>query len=359
MRYKPKIFEKYIYKEHAKILALVLVSLSVVYTLIAFLDIVDDAIENKVPVYYAFIAALYRLPSGLKELGAIAILLSTILFMAISSKNLEPVILRSLGIKLKVFLKPLVVEAAVLSILLGINAMFIAPPLFSKYIDTVEIKIKGKKKKRRTKPVKMWIKNEGFTCYIGYFSGRKKSISNLKCFKSENGTTTIIFANKAFWTKGKWKAYRVQMWKIRGVSTFKKKWVVYLKFLPPPYEIMGRKKVLEEMNLEELVAVVKELNREGIRNTRYLQELCNRLFLSLFPIIIVILAFPLGISEPRKGQVATAFVKGIFMALLVYGIYFSFAFAGKAGIINPVIASSIPVAGLTAFGLRLVNRIDT
>lgn len=134
-----------------------------------FLDIVDDALERHISLVVPLQIALLRLPMGLKELGAVTVLISVMLFLAVSSQNLEPVVLRSLGIRSRVMLKPLLVQGGVISFLLFINAAFIAPSFYSKSRDVYLEKIKGQPRKARISPVDIWLKEKGYFCNVGFF----------------------------------------------------------------------------------------------------------------------------------------------------------------------------------------------
>jgi len=199
---KMGIFEKYIFKEHGKLLFLVFLGFSSVYFLAVFLDILDDAIERKAPVIYAVEAALLKIPLGAKELGATAILISVMLFMAISSKNREPVILNSLGIPLARIMRPFMWQAVFLCILLAVNNNFVAPYLYSKSKEIVEVNIFGKRQKKKLKPTNMWIKHGEYICHVAYFDDEKLQARNVKCIvQKKEEIKRVILIDNLYWRK--------------------------------------------------------------------------------------------------------------------------------------------------------------
>ncbi len=352
-----KIYERYVHKEHGRLLLLTVSALCSVYVLIVFLDLVDDAIERKVSALYALEAALLRIPMGLRELGSISVLLSVIVFMALSSRNLEPVILRSLGVRLRSVLKPLLVQGAIFSLVLLVNSLAVAPYFLSRSNDVVQERIKGAKKRRRTSPVRMWLKSGGYMCYIGYFNEKRLSLGDVRCFKQKE-PWEVIQAPRVVW-KGKWKATGVRLWVVKkDVPEFVERSDMVLSFLPSPGELKGRRKTLDEMDAGDLIYVVRQLKKEGIRSEVYQAELFNRIFFSMFPVVMVLVAFPLGISGPRKGQVATSFVKGVVLAFLFYGVYYAFTLAGREALLPPALASLLPLAGGALCGLWFSGRVD-
>lgn len=345
-------FERYIHREHAKLFLFVFFALCSVYTLGAFLDVVDDALERRVSAFVALKVALLKLPYGVKELGSMAILVSVMLFLAISSKHLEPVILRSLGIRLGVYLRPLLQQALVLSFFLAVNAFYIAPHLLALSKETYKVEIKGEKRAKMFTPVGIWIKASGYFCYIGYFDEQRKLLKDVRCFNPDN--TTLYTASLLVWDRKRWIG-KGRFW---SEKEYRKLRHLQMDFLPSPEDLSGRRKGPDEMGMGELISVAYDLYREGISVREYLWEIGNRMALSLTPVVMVLFAFPMGISEPRKGQVALAFVKGLGLAVAFYSVFYGFSYLGRESIMNPLAAAALPVILTALVGYRMAKGVD-
>ncbi len=356
-----KVFEKYIFKEHAKIFTLVLLSLVSIYFLVIFLDILDDVLEKKAPIIYAIEASLLKIPFGIKEIGATAILISVIVFLSISSKNLEPVILNSLGIPVKNLIKPLIIQACIFSVFLLINNNYIAPYSFYISKNIVESQIFKRKKKNRVKPTKMWVKYKNYICYIGVFNDKKILAKDVRCVETkENEIKKLIKARMIVWKDGKWVGYNVSQW---DITKEKPKKISYktrpIKFFIEPNDLKERKKQKEEMNSSELRDLINDLKKENMPANRYLSEYYNRIFLSLSPIIMVIFGFPLGVSKGKRSGAIIGIIKGLVIAFSFWCVYYTFSYMGKEGWIPPLIASAIPLIIFTLIGKKLMERTDS
>ncbi len=353
-----KRFERYVFDEHLKFLLLVFFALSVVYVLGSFLDVLDDALERHVSLAYPLKVALFRLPMGLKDFGPLAILISVMLFLAVSSQNLEPVALRSLGIPSKVMLRPLLFQGAVVSVILLINASFLAPFLYSRAKSVYLERIKGKVSHERVVPVNMWVKDSGYFCNIGYFDEKRALLREVICFKRDKGERSFVKADEALWGKEGWVGIDVKSWKLGNATSyvFSKKRVLPLRLTPD--ELLGRRKGIREMSLTELVEVIWELSKEGINHKGYSVELFSRIFLSLAAFVMVLLAFPVGVILPRKGQVVFSFIKGVGLAVLFIGVFYGFTFAGRSGWMPPLLSAFLPVALFSYVGVKLIRRME-
>ncbi len=350
------IYHRYVHKEHAKIFVMVLFAMSLLFVAANFLDVVDDALERHVSVLYALAVSTLRLPRALKELGGISILISVLLFMVIASRNLETVVLRALGVELGKLKKVFLIQASVLSVLLLINSLFIAPRALLMANDLYHGAIKGEKRYKRVSPVKMWLKHSGFICYLGFFDEKRANIRDLRCYNRKE--KKIVVSPLVVWRKG-WVAKGMKEWIFKGnTSSFRRFRARAIDFLPPPEDIASRKKRIAEMDGLELISILSSLSAEGIDNTPYARELANRIFVSLFPLAMVLLAFPLGVTEPRRAQVSLAFVKGILMALAAYGAYYSAGALGGSGILHTFLTSAIPFGLVLWLGRRFSERVD-
>ncbi|GEM_PF-1668560 len=359
---KLKTYEKYISKEHGKIFALVLSALASIYMLVVFLEILDDVLEKKAPVIYALQATLFKLPFGIKEIGATSILISVIIFMSILSKNLEPIILNSLGVPVTKIIKPLILQALAFSVFLFVNNNYIAPATFYKSKDIIETKIMKKKKTKRTKPTRMWIKHGSHICYIGVFDDKKLTAKDIKCVKINEQVDEILQAQTLKWNGKRWMGYKVKIWQIEQ----EKPKNLYFKAAPidffiAPFELKERKKQMEEMSTPELYGFIKDLKKEAIDASPYLTEMYSRIFLSISPVIMVILGFPLGLSRGRgKGSGAViGIIKGLAISAAFWMSYYSFSYLGKMGWIPPIIATSLPLIIFLAVGKKFLEEVES
>ena len=348
-----RIYERYIHREHARLLLGVLWAFCLLFTIATFLDTVDDAIENHVPALYALEVALLKLPSAIKELAGVSVAASVLTLTLMLSKNLEPVILRSLGVDLRVLVKPLAIQGGILALVAFFNASFLAPSLLLRAQEVYHRTIKGERYVKKVTPVKMWVKHKGFICYIGFFNTKRRRARDVRCY-SDKGV--FVKAEEARW-KGRWMGHNVKRWEIEGertrISSYR---VTELDMLPTPGELSGMGKGPQEMDTIELVKVILALNREGINSRTYQVELASRIFLPLLCVVLAVLAFPLGIVEPRKAQVTLSLAKGIALVVGSYTLYYGFAFMGTRGVLNPLLASFIPLALMGAAAVHTLRR---
>ncbi|NPA15959.1 MAG: LptF/LptG family permease, partial [Deferribacteres bacterium] len=217
-----------------------------------------------------------------------------------------------------------------------------------------------KKKTKRTKPTRMWIKHGSHICYIGVFDDKNLTAKDIKCVKINEQVDEILQAKVLKWENNRWMGYDVRIWRIeREKPENLHPERMRMDFFINPFDLKERKKQVEEMTTPELYGFIKDLKREAIDASPYLTEMYSRIFLSISPVIMVILGFPLGISRERGSGAIMGIIKGLAISAAFWMSYYSFSYLGKMGWIPPIIATSLPLIIFLAVGKKFLEEVES
>lgn len=162
------LIHKYILKETFKFFLLVLISISMIFFIIDFIERIDNFMETDLPFTRFIEYMLLKIPFILNQILPICVLLAILIAFGLMIKNNEIMSIKGSGISLYYVLQPILFFGVITTILLFIISEVLLPITSDKanYIWYKEIK---KKSGLTSSEKNIWIKGDQLIANISFF----------------------------------------------------------------------------------------------------------------------------------------------------------------------------------------------
>jgi len=353
-----RIIDKYLVKQFLQTIFFGLLAFTLIFIVIDLVENIDDFVDQNVSSDIILHYYMVFSPEIIKLMTPVAVLFAA-LFTAGKLSNLsELTAIKASGVSLYRFMAPFLITTIIISLFSIYFAGYVVP-------DANETKINIERK----------YLNKGYT-FAGsniFFQDSKTRIVNisffdiyanqanqvsLQEFNPQNLTQMIsrIDAVRMIYdsSSGNWIAKngvkRTFLNDNQKAEYFESITIDYLNFKPA--DLLSKQQKPEEMNLDDLKAFIKNLERAGNDPTSTLIEYYSRFSFPMASIVCVIFGLPLSANR-RKGGVAVQ----VGISILVTFIYLVFmkisqAF-GKNGALDPLLTAWF--ANLVFLILGLIN----
>ncbi len=354
------ILSRSILKEFFKRLTISLGAVLLVYYLVIFFDVLDDVLE-----YRAHLGALLRyltasFPQALANTLPLSFLVGTLMLLAGLSWGSEVIAIKASGIRLRQVMIPVVLVGLVASVFLIPWNTSVVPASLQKRWEILNADIKGKKAVKLISFTNVWVKEGDNTCLLSFYDERKKEIRNLTCFLIKKDAMRITYlAPMVKWENNRWIAPKgvAIFWDRAGVKD-KPFSNLEFKLGLTPSAIDDRKKPPQQMTYGELKEYMKALREEGLKRRDLETEAMGRISLAFSPLIMVLLALPFGIVNPRRGEMLLGIGKGILFGFFYWiGISIFFSLSQK-GVLPAIVGCWIPHIIFGYLGFRMFEAVE-
>lgn len=337
--------DRYILNIFFKNLCLVLATLIALYSLIEFLEKVDNFIESQAAFKYYLLYPLCNLPIVITNSLPMATLLATFATIGGLSRTSQLTAMMSSGISFTRIGRPLFFAGVFLSALAVVGNLWLVPwsTRETNYLRHTEIPGKAQHEA---------------TARDIYFRDGNKIISANRSFPARNlilGLNVIEFnqdflpikkiqAQRATYeADGKWMLKNTIIWEFepetKAISGYKEYKSLSLDLKRKPSDMVQLWDRPEDLSIEELKRVSTKLKNEGYDPKSYQVEIEMRYAKSAIPIIMVLLGIPFALQRGRDAS----FSLGIVISLIIFAIYFIlyaiFAVFGAIAILPPFVAA--------------------
>lgn len=337
--------DRYILSAFTRNLALVLLILVALYSLVEFLETVDDFIEHQADLKYYLLYPLHHLPVIIANTLPMAVLLATFATIGGFSRSNQLTAMLCGGISFSRVSRPLFLGSLVLVLLLIVANLWLVPwsARESNYIKRTEI----------TGNTSLEASSKDL-----FFRDGNRIVSINHAFPAKSvllGITVVEFNEKFMPVKriqsekaeyvdnNHWQLNNAVTWQFepetRAVSSFDqhKKLLVDLK--RQPSEMLQLWDRPEDLNISELLHLTEKLQNEGYDPKAYQVETHMRFARAIVPIIMVLVGIPFALQRGRNAS----FSLGIVISLIIFVIYFIlyavFAVFGAIAVLPPLIAA--------------------
>ncbi len=337
--------DRYILNAFSRNLALVLLILISLYSLIEFLENVDDFIEYHAAIKYYLLYPLFHLPVIITNTLPMAVLLATFATIGGFSRSNQLTAMLCGGISFRRISRPLFLAGLLLAliVLLAISGWFPGP-----LTNQITSSARRSRAKLHSKTLSKDI----------YFRDGNRIISVNHAFPAKGvvlGLTIVEFndhfmpvkriqAEEARHTiNGQWMLHNVVVWEFvpetRAVASFTQQAELPLDLRREPSEMLQLLDRPEDLTVNELLRLTKKLQSEGYNATAYQVEAHVRLAKAAIPIIMVLIGIPFSLQRGRN----SSFSFGIVVSLAVFVVYFLlyaiFAVFGAVAVLPPFVAA--------------------
>ncbi len=171
------ILDRYLIKEILKHFGIVLSAVIVIYLAVDFFENIDKFMEAGLPISRALKFFQLKLPLIIVQITPVGILLAVLITFGLMNKNNEIIALKSGGMSVYHFLKPILVLGFLFTIGYFILAEIVVPLTISKANEIWRVEVK--KLTVTTERKNIWIKGHRSIAYISYFHPQDQSLSGI------------------------------------------------------------------------------------------------------------------------------------------------------------------------------------
>jgi LPS export ABC transporter permease LptF/LPS export ABC transporter permease LptG len=347
----PMLVDVYLLQQFFYYFIVLLATFVLIFDAFTLFDLLGDISKNHVPVTEVLNYFRYLIPFMVYSLAPLAILVSTLVTLAVLAKNNEVIAFKASGISLYRLILPLTLSGFVIAAgMFSLGESYL--PYANQRQDALRNEIKGKPAQTYFQPTRQWIFGEGDKIYnYELFDPVSNLFGGLNVFELDSATFQVrrrVFATRASWDSTE------KTWILTGgwVRDFDAGRVVrYTPFTafslpelvePPSY---FRREVLQsdQMNWRQLGSYIASLAQAGFDTSRLTVQWHEKFAFPLIAAIIVFLGAPFAFLTGTRGAIG-----GLAVAVGI-GIVYRAAAAllesmGTAGLLPPLLAGWAPDA---------------
>lgn len=337
--------DRYILKIFIKNLFLVLATLIALYSLIEFLEKVDNFIENQAAFKYYLLYPLINLPIIINNSLPMATLLATFATIGGLSRTSQLTALMSSGVSFLRIGRPLFLGGAFLCLIVVIGNLWLVPwaARETNYIRKTEIPGKQQNDVRASD---IYFRDENKIISANHALPAKKLILGLTVIEFNENFMPVkrIQAEKAqYVAEGKWKLKNAIIWgfvpETRAIAYYKEHKTFSFDLKREPSDMVQLWDRPEDLSAGELKRLTTKLRDEGYDPRSYQVEAEMRYAKAAIPLIMVLLGIPFALQRGRDAS----FSLGIILSLIIFAVYFIlyavFAVFGAIAILPPLVAA--------------------
>ncbi|HEV2722603.1 MAG TPA: LPS export ABC transporter permease LptG [Thermoanaerobaculia bacterium] len=334
----PNILDRYILREFAKILALVLVSTIALFVIVDYTDLAHDIRANAIAfhtvlAYYRF--AIFQI---LHWTLPISVLVATLVTFGLLSKNNEVTALKSGGVSLYRVALPVVFIAAIIAGLAYLMLDFVLP-YANQRVDQLRNKIRGKGPvAMQSAQQKLWFLGRNGRYIVNFLSydNNAQQLSQVQVFELHPTKFRLarrVYAERVTWDGRGWVFQRGWMRSFLDDDR-----TVFTPIVAPlrlyyaerPEDFATEVKSPEQMTFAQLRRYIETIRRSGYSAEELTVKLYVKTSWPFISVVMALIALPFAFRMGRRGA-----LYGFFIALLLgiayWGVFSIFTKFGEVG----------------------------
>jgi len=338
------ILDRYLIKEVLKHFGIVLSAVVVIYLAIDFFENIDRFMEADLPISRALEFFQLKLPLIIVQITPVGILLAVLITFGMMNKNNEIIALKSSGMSVYHFLRPILSLGILFTIVYFIFAEVVVPVTVSKANEIWRVEVKKLTVTAERKNI--WIKGHRSIAYISYYNPQDQTISGVtvNLFDPQFRLTRRVDAAKGKYQNNQWVFYDVMEQKLNHQNgsyavSFEDEQVEEINLSPEDLKRVAKKS--EEMSFKELYRYIQDVEAEGYDATPYRVDLQGKFAMPLACIIVCIIGASITLRKTTREGLSLSITFGIVVVFL-YWITQSFCTSlGYGGLLPPFVAAWI------------------
>ncbi|HEV8658287.1 MAG TPA: LPS export ABC transporter permease LptG, partial [Thermoanaerobaculia bacterium] len=332
----PNILDRYVLREFAKILGLVVVSVMALFIIIDYTEIARDIRENNIAFHTIFTYYRFYIFQVLNLTLPISVLVATLVTFGILSKNNEVTALKSGGVSLYRVALPIVAIAGVISVLSYFVLDFVLP-YSNQRVATIKRKIEGKR------PIsagaqKLWFYGKGrYLINFLSYDRNQQELSQVQVFEfhpTEFRLTRRVYAQRAKWNGRAWVFDDgwIRSFLENGTYTYApitSPLALYYPETPEDFETEVR--APDQMTFAQLHRYIDTIRKSGYGAEDLAVKLYTKTSWPAISLVMALIALPFAFKIGRRGAlygVGIALVLGI-VYWMIFAIFTKFGEVGN------------------------------
>lgn len=369
------IIQRLYIKEFLKVLIILGLGISGVFSIIGLIDKIDDFMPYKPSFGLLMQYTALSIPRYTHYLLPMAILLSSLFIFSQAIKRMEIVAIKAAAGKMKNLLMPFVVLGVILTLFAFALGEIIVPTT-SKRLHYIKNKISKKQRGLTFKEGTLYMRGkDGSVVRISLYLPDKNISKGISIFKFDGeGLRERIDAETGEWENNAWKLKDVTLYDIvKGqITTIKE--IIYPAIESPKIFQEDMWKV-EEMTMMELTKYLRRLNEAGFKNIKLTVDIGSRLSYPLINLFMLLLGISLSmggdfaeqrllklVSSPKmkEGAFGSSIIAaglGLLISLIYWFGYSLCLSLGYTGTIPPIVAPWIVPIIFAGVSVYLYSQI--
>jgi lipopolysaccharide export system permease protein len=306
----------------------------VMFVTIEFLEHMDIFTDSFNSFLLSLVYILLRIPHYFNLLLPLASLISMLILLIMMVRNNEIIAARTSGISTISLMKPFIAFAFALIIFSFIIAEWVMPYAANAAEYLYRVKIKKEDSYVHFKNNRIWFKKDNILSNIDFFDAKKDTITGLTIIELADDFTIKkrIDAMEGTWKDSAW-LFTTVIERTFGDNAIQSKKVYsemkgLIKETPAMLKVGQRNP--EEMGYKDLLRYIHRLKREGHDVRRYLVDLYNKMAFPFINLIMVFVAFSVGLRYTKTKHIAKGILVGVCVGVLywfIHNICLSFGYA--------------------------------
>jgi len=365
-----RILDRYIFKSVLTIFLWCLFTFFFLFIIVDLFSHLDVILENKVNLRVIIQYYLAYLPVIFIQVAPFACLLATLYTFAKLNHDNEIIAMRASGLSIFQITRTVMIFGLVTSAMLfWVNDRFVPQARFLTE-RTQEAMENSSKKKNAAKELEV-IKDlsiygmQNRLYFINKFYPATNTMTGIIILEHDvrQNITKKIVANRGFYSDGVWKFFQCLTYTFDedGQLTIDPQYLdeEVMAISETPEEFIHQRQTTDYMNIADIKGYIMRLSKSGattvIRNLYV--DLYQRFTAPLTSLIIILLGIPFSLKIRRKATGFSSLGLSLIMGFLYYVFNAISVALGKAGILAPLVAASLPHILALTFALYMIRTI--
>jgi LPS export ABC transporter permease LptG/LPS export ABC transporter permease LptF len=372
----PLLLDEYVMGSALRNFLLVLASLSMLFLIFTFFELIGDIIRYRTPLVTVGEYLLNLVPFILYNVTPLCALVAVLITFGALNRSSELTAMKATGMSLYRIIIPILLLACVLATaLFAFDEVYL--PGANRRQEALRSVIKGKPAQTFLRPDRQWMSGQlasnaagnedpARIFYYQFFDASKDVFANITVFEFKPGGFTMtrrIYAQSARWdaTRNVW--IFENGWQRTFSSDSTATYQTFTSSARPeihelPSYFKKEDRQSQEMSYSELDHYISDLKQSGFDTTRLSVQLNRKLAYPLMCLVMAILAVPFALSAGKRGNIA-GMGAGIGLAIAYWVIALFFENLGNINSLPAVLAAWSPDILFAMAGTYLLLRVPT
>jgi lipopolysaccharide export system permease protein len=340
------ILDRYVAMTYLRLLGLSALALGGLFYVSAFIDLSEKVFRGTGTWAMLGMFFVFTTPQYLYYIVPLAVLLASLVTVAILTKNSELVVMKACGISLYRFAVPMVAGAVAAGIFLFALEQTVLGPA-NRRAKAMRHVLDGGSPETFDVLNRRWVVGrDGAIYHYGYFDPRARRFTALWVYEFDEGMQHITqrtYADQAQYANTGWNIERgwSRSFNAGGESASFLQFVSAQRAFEPPEHFSTEPPDPEFMSFTQLRTYTEQLAQSGFDVVRQRVALYRKLSFPFVTIVMTLIAVPFAVTIGRSGAMAGIGV-GIAIALAYWTTILFFAAMGSGGLLTPILAAWAP-----------------
>ncbi len=338
------ILNRFLLQHFSRILLLSVGAFISIYLLIDFFEKISDFIDHKASAADYLSYLLNSIPFIFVQILPLAILMTVVLTLGTLGRTNEVTAMRACGVSLWKIVRPFMLLALGLSLLLLSLNEFIVPLNAKALNDLLEVKLQGKQQLTMSRD-EIWYRDAGRIVNVILADWAKQELHGVTIFEIDDNSRIQqrLEIPRLRYLDGLWVASEqtVRTFDPRSGDLLRsdKQFNVTLDTGRSPEDFAHTEKRNDELNYWQLSRMVHKLEQEGFDATRQRVDMHNRLAAPFTCLIMAFLGVPFALQRGRNSNIALGIGLSLGIGVTYFILQSLITAFGYSGALPPVLAA--------------------